>query len=172
MGTIAIILEVMLGLFFLLSGLLAFRLHETGWHETFLTAARPFADGGTLLTAHKLREKCLGMALKGSPATCGEYSGGAPCEQNLAYFSRGSPCRKDMTMYAYLDAKEQGGMPLQTGVIVTDQERLIASGFSSEEIVSLLWLQQWYQKGGSDRVTVLRHWEFLKLLVLTGKLDL
>ena len=62
--------------------------------------------------------------------------------------------------------------PLQTEVIATDQERLTASGFSSEEVVSLLWLQQWYQKGGSDRVTVLRHWEFLKLLVLTGKLDL
>ena len=172
MGTIAIILEVMLGLFFLLSGLLAFRLHETGWHETFLTAARPFADGTTLLTAHKLREKCLGVALKGPPATCDEFSGGAPCERNPAYFSRSSPCRKDMMMYTYLDAKGQGGMPLQTQVMVTDQERLTASGFSSEEVVSLLWLQQWYQRGGSDRVTVLRHWEFLRLLVLTGKLDL
>jgi hypothetical protein len=172
MGIVAIILEVMLGLFFLLSGLLAFRLHETGLHETFLTAARPFADGGTLLSAHKLREKSLGVALQGSPATIEEYSAGAPYERNQTNISRSAPGRKDMMMYTYLDAKEQGGMPLQTEVIATDQERLIASGFSSEEIVSLLWLQQWYQKGGSDRVTVLRHWEFLKLLVLTGKLDL
>ena len=172
MGIVAIILEVMLALFFLLSGLLAFRLHETDWHETFFTATRPFADGGTLLTAHKLREKYLGVALQGSPATIEEYSAGAPYERNQTNISRSAPGRKDMTMHTYLDAKEQGGMPLQTEVIATDQERLTASGFSSEEIVSLLWLQQWYQKGGSDRVTVLRHWEFLKLLVLTGKLDL
>ena len=172
MGIVAIVLGVMLGLFFLLSGLLAFRLHETSWHETFLTAARPFADGGTLLTSHKLREKCLGVALQGSPATFEGYSTGALYERNRTYVSRSFPGRKDMMMYTYLDAKEHGGMPLQTEVIATDQERLTASGFSSEEIVSLLWLQQWYQKGGSDRVTVLRHWEFLRLLVLTGKLDL
>ncbi|HEX6477904.1 MAG TPA: hypothetical protein VF043_03595 [Ktedonobacteraceae bacterium] len=172
MGIVAIILEVMLGLFFLLSGLLAFRLHETGWHETFLTAARPFADGGTLLTAHKLREKCPGVTLQGSPTTIEEYSSQLPWQRNQTPISRSSPDRKEMMMYTYLDAKEQGGMPVQTEVIATDQERLTASGFSSEEIVSLLWLQQWYQKGGSDRVTVLRHWEFLKLLVLTGKLDL
>ena len=33
------------------------------------------------------------------------------------------------------------------------------------------WLQEWYQYGGSDRVNVIRHLEFLKFLVRNGKLD-
>jgi hypothetical protein len=46
------------------------------------------------------------------------------------------------------------------------------SGFSAEEIVAFLWLRQWYQTGGSDRVQMVRHLEFLRLLVLNGKLEL
>ncbi len=53
----------------------------------------------------------------------------------------------------------------------TETETLAQSGFTSDEIVSLLWLRQWYQNGGSDRVEVVRHLEFLKLLVLNGKLE-
>ena len=37
--------------------------------------------------------------------------------------------------------------------------------------MALLWLQQGYQAGGSDRVELLRRWEFLKYLILTGQLD-
>ncbi len=44
--------------------------------------------------------------------------------------------------------------------------------FTAEEIVALLWLRQWYQTGGSDRVQIVRHLEFLKLLVLNGKMEL
>jgi hypothetical protein len=33
-------------------------------------------------------------------------------------------------------------------------------------------LRQWYQMGGSDRVQIVRHLEFLKLLVLNGKMEL
>jgi hypothetical protein len=53
----------------------------------------------------------------------------------------------------------------------TERKRLAQCGFSSEEIVSLFWLRQWYQSGGSDRVAMVRHWEFLKLLVMHGKLE-
>jgi hypothetical protein len=53
-----------------------------------------------------------------------------------------------------------------------DMALLTQSGFTSDEIVSLLWLRQWYQNGGSDRTEVIRHLEFLKLLVLNGKMDL
>ena len=98
-------------------------------------------------------------------------------------------------MNTHIDAKEQSEMatsaPLarrQHGETTAasaplarrhNLERLAAGGFTSsaplarrqEEIVALLWLQQWYQAGGSDRVEVLRHWEFLKHLILTGKLD-
>lgn len=55
--------------------------------------------------------------------------------------------------------------------IITERDRLAQSGFTSVEIVAVLGLRQWYQTGGSDRVVMLRHWEFLKLLVMNGKLE-
>jgi len=57
-------------------------------------------------------------------------------------------------------------------IVTSDAETLTQSGFTPEEIVSLLWLRQWYQNGGSDRVEVVRHLEFLKLLVTSGKMEL
>ena len=44
-------------------------------------------------------------------------------------------------------------------------------GFTPDEVMSLLWLRQWYQHGGSDRTEVIRHLEFIKLLVLNGKME-
>jgi len=55
--------------------------------------------------------------------------------------------------------------------IVSDTDILTQLGFSEDEIISVLWLQQWYQHGGSDRIEVLRHLEFLKLLVMNGKIE-
>lgn len=52
-----------------------------------------------------------------------------------------------------------------------EQEALVGYGFTLDEIVSLLWLQKWYQAGGSDRIEVVRHWEFLQYLVLNGRMD-
>jgi len=49
---------------------------------------------------------------------------------------------------------------------------LMQEGFTFEEVTSLFWLRQWYQSGGSDRVEIVRHLEFLKLLVLSGKMEL
>jgi hypothetical protein len=53
----------------------------------------------------------------------------------------------------------------------SETEVLEENGFSDDEIISLLWLRQWYQSGGSDRVEVLRHLEFMKLLVVNGKIE-
>ncbi|HVB22045.1 MAG TPA: hypothetical protein VNG51_08880 [Ktedonobacteraceae bacterium] len=53
----------------------------------------------------------------------------------------------------------------------TEMDALVASGFTSDEIVSLLWLRQWYQNGGSDRTEIIRHLEFIKLLILSGKME-
>jgi hypothetical protein len=53
----------------------------------------------------------------------------------------------------------------------TEIDTLAQGGFTSDEIMSLLWLRQWYQNGGSDRTEVIRHLEFLKLLVLSGKIE-
>ena len=66
-------------------------------------------------------------------------------------------------------------LELTTDVIVdvtTETNVLVERGFTSDEIVSLLWLRQWYQNGGSDRVEIVRRLEFLKLLVLNDKIEL
>ncbi len=55
---------------------------------------------------------------------------------------------------------------------VSEVDTLVACGFATEEIVSLVWLRDWYQSGGSDRTEVVRHLEFLKLLVMNGKMEL
>lgn len=55
---------------------------------------------------------------------------------------------------------------------VTETEELIQCGFTQDEIISLLWLRQWYQNGGSDRIEVIRHLEFIKLLIVNGKISL
>jgi hypothetical protein len=54
----------------------------------------------------------------------------------------------------------------------TEEELLAQWGFTPGEITSLLWLRQWYQTGGSDRALVVRHLEFLRLLVRSGELEL
>jgi hypothetical protein len=59
-----------------------------------------------------------------------------------------------------------------TGITITETDALLQSGFTSDEVVSLIWLRNWYQTGGSDRVEVVRHLEFLKLLVVSGKMEL
>src|SRR5215469_10531675 len=41
-------------------------------------------------------------------------------------------------------------MEIQVQATGTETDLLAQHGFSSEEIVALLWLQQWYQTGGSD----------------------
>jgi hypothetical protein len=54
---------------------------------------------------------------------------------------------------------------------ITETEPLVENGFSEDEIVSLLWLRQWYQNGGSDRMEVVRHLEFTRFLLKQGKIE-
>ena len=56
-------------------------------------------------------------------------------------------------------------------VVVSDFETLTACDFSAEQIVSLIELRQRYQSGGSDRASVIRHWEYLRLLVASGRME-
>jgi hypothetical protein len=63
-------------------------------------------------------------------------------------------------------------METHVETVEPERETLAQWGFTEEEIVALLWLRQWYQTGGSDRVEVVRHWEFLKHLIVSGKLEL
>lgn len=68
---------------------------------------------------------------------------------------------------------EQAVTPVhQVDTNINEDEALIHLGFSDEEIMSLLWLRQWYQHGGSDRVEVLRRLEFVKQLVMHGTIEL
>ena len=60
---------------------------------------------------------------------------------------------------------------MNTEPTTTEMDDLVAGGFTSDEITSLLWLRQWYQNGGSDRTEIIRHLEFIKLLVLSGKME-
>jgi hypothetical protein len=52
-----------------------------------------------------------------------------------------------------------------------DIEALSGCGYSEDEIISLLWLRQRYQNGGSDRAAVVRYLEFLRYLVMSGQLE-
>ena len=75
-------------------------------------------------------------------------------------------------MNMHIHAKEYSEITANMQTMVTESDGLAQSGFTPDEIISLLWLQQWYQNGGSDRVTMVRHWEFLKLLVINGQLEM
>ena len=66
-------------------------------------------------------------------------------------------------------------LQLTTDILVdvaTETNVLTERGFTSDEIVSLLWLRQWYQNGGSDRIEIVRRLEFLKLLILNDKIEM
>lgn len=52
-----------------------------------------------------------------------------------------------------------------------ETEVLSQRGFTHDEIISLLWLRQWYQNGGSDRMEVVRHLEYLQYLYTHGKVS-
>jgi hypothetical protein len=69
-------------------------------------------------------------------------------------------------------AEKQLEMETQLQATRTETDNLVQCGLSPEEIVAMLWLRQWYQTSGSDRVPIVRHLEFLKLLVSSGKLEL
>jgi hypothetical protein len=59
-----------------------------------------------------------------------------------------------------------------TVLALNETDMLARWGFDPHEITSLLWLRQWYQTGGSDRASMVRHLEFLRLLVQSGDLEL
>jgi hypothetical protein len=78
---------------------------------------------------------------------------------------------KDMLKISTV-AEKQGEIAVPTEKNMTDDlERLASNGFTSEEVDSLIWLQKWYQTGGSDRIELVRNWEFCRFLVIKGKLD-
>ena len=75
-------------------------------------------------------------------------------------------------MNTHIDVEERLEMDATLQMAGSERDLLVRCGFSREEIAALVFLRQWYQTGGSDRVQIVRHLEFLKLLVLHGKLAL
>jgi len=74
-------------------------------------------------------------------------------------------------MNPYILASEQFAIAPSLETDAPERDRLAECGFTAEEIVALLWIRHWYQSGGSDRMQLVRHWEFLKLLVMSGRLE-
>jgi hypothetical protein len=74
-------------------------------------------------------------------------------------------------MNPYISMEEQLERETQVQAALTETDMLAQCGFGAEEIVALLWLRPWYQTGGSDRVQIVRHWEFLKWLFMMGMLE-
>ena len=70
------------------------------------------------------------------------------------------------------DTQNQPATTPGAKAVPVEQELLTHWDFTAEEIASLLWLRQWYQTGGSDRALMVRHLEFLRLLVQSGELEL
>jgi hypothetical protein len=89
----------------------------------------------------------------------------------LSVGKEGALSERTATMHTDIQAEKQLAKETQVQATIMETELLAQCGFSTEEIVSLLWLRQWYQTGGSDRVQIVRHLEFLRLLVLNGKME-
>ncbi|MBX5457348.1 MAG: hypothetical protein IRZ31_10650 [Thermogemmatispora sp.] len=73
-----------------------------------------------------------------------------------------------------IDEERQPKTPCDTTLSqLTDEgEVLMRQGFTEDEVTSLLWLRQWYQSGGSDRMEIVRRLEFIRMLFLQGKIEL
>jgi hypothetical protein len=76
-----------------------------------------------------------------------------------------------MNMNQQIQIEEEHNMVMRVETNAVERDQLAQWGFSTEEIVALFWLRRWYQTGGSDRMELLRHWEFLKWMVKAGRLE-
>ena len=79
--------------------------------------------------------------------------------------------RKEKKMISQITLTDSGESTRRVETTANDIEALTQGGYAEEEILSLLWLRQHYQSGGSDRAAIVRHLEFLRYLVTSGKLQ-
>lgn len=75
-------------------------------------------------------------------------------------------------MNPQLHTEAQPELSSYSDIALSETDLLAGWGFEPHEIASLLWLRQWYQTDGSDRASMVRHLEFLRLLVQSGELEL
>jgi hypothetical protein len=99
-------------------------------------------------------------------AHCDEHLSVLPTHYVLALRAQARRKEKDKKMNSHITVTE-----IRESTTASDIEALTQCGYSADEIISLLWLRQHYQSGGSDRASVVRYLEFLRHLVMSGKLD-
>ena len=74
-------------------------------------------------------------------------------------------------MIAHITLTDIGESTRLVETTANDIEALTQGGYAEDEILSLLWLRQHYQSGGSDRAALVRYLEFLRYLVTSGQLE-
>ncbi|HLH63198.1 MAG TPA: hypothetical protein VKV20_16070 [Ktedonobacteraceae bacterium] len=172
MGILAVVLLVLLAFYFLLCVFLALRLHQTSRPETFPFYHQSRMTRSELLALERQREKSLEeMSLQALQTAYYGYLLSSPAGQIETSFSHALFKGKDVTINRPLDAKKQEEIAAWAAASVPNREQLARCGFTADEIDELFHLQKWYQTGGSDRIMVMRHWEFLRFLVRNGKLE-
>ena len=95
----------------------------------------------------------------------------APIHRTVRYALDDGAWRKDKKMISHITITDIRESTRLVETTANDIEALTQCGYSEEEIISLLWLRQHYQSGGSDRAAIVRYLEFLRYLVLSGKLE-
>ncbi len=93
----------------------------------------------------------------------------APTHRTARYALDGGAWRKDKKMISHITDIRESTRLVET--TANDIEALTQCGYAEDEIISLLWLRQHYQSGGSDRAAIVRSLEFLRYLVMSGKLE-
>ncbi len=95
----------------------------------------------------------------------------APIHRTVRYALDDGAWRKDKKMISHITITDIRESTRLVETTANDIEALTQCGYSEEEIISLLWLRQHYQCGGSDRAAIVRYLEFLRYLVMSGKLE-
>ncbi len=72
-------------------------------------------------------------------------------------------------MNPQMQTQAQAERSTSSDITLSETDLLAGWGFSSHEITSLHWFRQWYQNGGSDCATMVRHLEYLRRLVETRR---
>ena len=79
--------------------------------------------------------------------------------------------RKEKKMISHITLTDIRESTRLVETTANDIEALTQGGYAEDEIISLLWLRQHYQSGGSDRAAVVHYLEFLRYLVMSGQLE-
>ncbi len=95
----------------------------------------------------------------------------APIHRTARYALDDGAWRKDKKMISHITITDIRESTRLVETTANDIEALSQCGYSEDEIISLLWLRQHYQSGGSDRAAIVRSLEFLRYLVMSGKLE-